>query len=326
MKRILLIFLTNFSLSAQFLIQAEIWNGTTSTPAKADKIEIFELTEEGIQLRKTIEEPTSYFEYPVSTINPYIIRAHYRDEFYGEMISNQEFQQKNIRKKVFVYETTKDLQGLDFHSGYQITKFDKNLEIQMIYVIKNQTNPPKSILPSEVEFYLPKNANILIATISYEKTKIPQRVEVQKKEESFVINRAFKPGNSELVVQVEIPEFHFEHQIDPIQNKIKKENQRIFRVIMWRPEELQPKVEGGTLEEKQIPNLGKAFFIYYDQSVVKMDFSQGPVIFKDPLKAYKNPIFDKPWKTTFALILGTLLIFLLIPIFAGLQIRVSKHA
>ncbi len=318
-----ILFLVSQSLFCEIILESSIWNATRSIPVEAEKIEIIELTDEGMKPLITLDQPKKNFQTSIPQ-KPILIRVQYQGETYIEFVNNEELKKNQIQKKITVYDKTTEIKNLVIHSGFQVTKYSENLEIHMIYAIQNKTIPPRTISSDEIIFSIPENATILNATLTHSLSQIPVRVNLIKTENNFYkIDKSIKPGNSELIIQIEVPNFILKNQIDPILLKLNPQKE-IFRVFMWKPEDIQPIINGGKFEEKQVPNLGKAYFVYYMEPTISIDFSKGSVLFKNPLKAYTNPIFDKSYKTISGIVLGIFIIFLIIPIISTSSIRIKN--
>jgi len=322
-----ILFFIPIGLFSQTIVQVSVWNGSTLTFTKAEKVEVIELTEEGMNPLKTIEESKEQYQFILEKKSPVLIRVYYKNESYVELINSEDLKKNLIQKRIFVYDTTDNLTNLIIHTGMQVTKYKENLEINMIYAIQNKSNPPKTIRGDLLQFALPENATIIQATLSNEKSQMPIRVNLIKNNDYFTIDKNIKPGNSELLIQIEIPNYIFKKKVDPILTLLNKNSEaKILSVFMWRPLDLKPTVQGGTMEEKNIPNLGSAYFVYYQEPEIIVDFSKGSFLYKNPLKAYSNPIFDTRTKTLIGIALGLFLIFLLIPIIYTSGIRITKDA
>lgn len=311
-----LIFYTFFQIFAEEkLLDIQIINQTYKTLSKVDSLEILELTEEGTKTFQTFSNIGPRIYVQINSHSPLLLRATYKGEIYMSFISNQEMNKSRIEKIISIYDITKEIKNLWIHSGMQITKYEKGLEITQIYAIQNKGN--KTILPDLVYFSIPENAKIFNAYLNYEFSQMPLKVNLKqiehKQKKYYIIDKSFKPGNSELIIQFEIDGFKFQNTIDPIFEFL-NENNKFFRVLMWKPMDLFPEIQGGILEKKQLQNLGEAYFVYYDSKEILLDFSKGNFIYKDPMKSYKNPIFDNSLKTTLGILLGVFLLFLILGI------------
>lgn len=331
MKRIFLlsfIFLIPQFIFSETYLHGIVWNSTNSQMVISDKIEIIQLTEEGMKPLQTFENQ-SEFRILLKNEFPYLIRVQYKNETYNEIINLNDLKNKTLLKKIHVYEITHQIDNLIINTGYQITKYSDGLEINKIYAIQNKTIPPRTISSEKLLFSLPENAEILQATITHEHTQMPIKLNLIKDEKGFYkLDKHIKPGNSEVLIQIKLSSYNFNSFVDPILLELQKRlnQERIMTVFMWRPEDAYPSLEGGEIKEKHVPNLGKAYLVYYDSNQIKVDFSKGSFLYKNPLKAYSNPIFDSPLKTILGIILGVFLIFLIIPIVATSGIRITKNA
>ncbi|GIX42299.1 MAG: hypothetical protein KatS3mg129_2032 [Leptospiraceae bacterium] len=319
---------------SETIVEGLIWNGTKGQYAKPEKIEIIELSEEGMNPIKTFQEPgeiEKQFRIVLKNQRPVLIRVHYKGESYIELINTEDLKKKIVKKKIIVYDTTNNLKQLKINTGFQVTKYSDGLEINMIYAIQNKTIPPQTISGDKILFSLPENAKIIQASLTHEKSQMPVRVNLIEKNGYYILDKNIKPGNTELLIQVELSNYIYKKRIDPVLQEIQKQEKssdKILSVFMWRPEDVKPNIldNSATIEEKNVPNLGKAYFIYYQKPEIILDFSKGSSLFKNPMKAYRNPIFDTSYKTIFALLSGIFIIFLIIPIIATSGIRITKNA
>lgn len=313
---IFLIFYSGFEIYAEEkLLEIRIVNQTNKTLSKIDSLEILEITEEGLKTIQTFSTIGPKILVQINSPSPLLLRAIYKGEIYMTFIPSQEMNKSRIEKMISIYDTTKEIKDLWIHSGMQITKYEKGLEINLIYALQNKGNT--TVLPDQLFFSIPESAKNLQANLSYEFSQFPIKVNLEPIEVNqkryYKIDKAIKPGNSELIIQFEIEGFRFENSIDPIWELLNKNN-KFFRVLMWKPIDIMPEIQGGTIEKKQLQNLGEAYFVYYDSKEILLDFSKGNFIYKDPMRSYKNPIFDNSLKTTFGIILGVFLLFLILGI------------
>ncbi len=285
---------------------------------KVETLELIEITEEGMKPLYRFDSVGPVFTMNLAVKQSFLLRATYKGEFYSVFVSEKEINQTIIRKKIDVYDIADNLENLSFHSGMQIVKNENGLEVSMFYAIQNQSN--KAIVPNAFYFSIPEGAKNIRSTFNYEFSQIPIRVNLQEVEwnqkKYYKIDKAIKPGNTELIIQFQIEGYHFSNSIDPVWEKIHPNSKKpFFRVFMWNPKDLTPKLLGGRMEKKQLQNLEDVYFIYYESTEIFLDFQEGSFIYSNPMKLAKNPIFHTPKKTTIALILGFFLSFLVLGLF-----------
>ncbi|MFN3604665.1 MAG: hypothetical protein ACK4UJ_08155 [Leptonema sp. (in: bacteria)] len=294
-------------------MQIKVFNQTKKIPTIVDSLEIIEITEEGLKPMFSYTSVGPMFSLTIKQKSPLLIRANYKGEVYNTFVLEKELGNSIIKKQIDVYETTSQIDNLFIHSGIQITKNEEGLDVNFIYVFQNRGN--RAILPDVLYFSIPENAKNIQATINYEFSQVPLRISLKEvfldQQKYYTLNRTIKPGNAELFIQFQLDGYTFSNSIDPIWKKIRKsQEEKFFRVFMWKPVDIQPEITGGRIEKKQMENLSDAYFIYYDSETIHIDFTKGNFIYKNPMKSYKNPIFDTTFKTTLGIILGLLLVFL----------------
>lgn len=314
-----ILFLANLTLFAEEkFLNLIFFNQTKSQPTKVETLELIEITEEGMKPLYHFDSVGPTFSFTINQQKPFLIRVTYKGESYSMFLTEKDINQKLIKKRIDVFDTTSEIKKISIHSGMQILKNENGLEINLIYAIQNQDN--KAILPEGFYFSIPDNAKNIRSTLNYQFSQIPIRVNLREVEwnqkKYYKIDKAIKPGNSELIVQFEIDGYNFSNSIDPIWKKLNSDLKKpFFRVFMWKPSDLTPKLLGGKIEKKQLQNLEDAYFIYYESDEIYLDFQEGGFIYSNPMKLSKNPFFDTTLKTTVALILGLLLTFLIVSLF-----------
>ncbi|MBW7859232.1 MAG: hypothetical protein H3C43_13295 [Leptonema sp. (in: Bacteria)] len=329
-----LFYTANDLYAAPIIVEGRIKNGTTGLLTKADQLELIKI-EEGMQVVETLKNIGPYFRFqPVElTGAPLLIRAIHNDEtFIAALDPPTSVNTKKLTREIVVFDDGAKLDNIDFHSGLQISRLKDGLDVNIVYAIANHSKPQRTFDLTGLQFPVPKEAKDLKINLTHEDAGMPVNLSPKLSEtgNSVELRRKVRPGTSELSIRFKLDSYVFQDRVDfskklLVNRNTEKENNSFFRVLIWRPIDAIPKIEGGESKELEIPNLGKAIQVFYHNDTVTYTFDQGGLWFDNPMASDDNPIFDQPYKTVVGVILALLVLFVLLSIIAGSRIRLSRQ-
>ena len=324
-----------------------IQNGTRgNAPAVAERIELISLGEGTMQIVEVLENAGPRFRFRAipQPRGPHLIRAVFRGENYSTMVPPAP-RFYLAEQTLTVFEPGADRRNVQITGAMRVTKTRTGLAIQQFMVIANESTPPRSFQPSDYWMYIPANATAVRANLQHESTQMPIPVSlepVEGAEQRFRLARGIRPGNSQLVIDYELPALQFRDalaldrstpELPPARGN-GAPNPHAFRIIFWQPSNARPEVSGGQAESIQVPNLGEALRVVYptptaedtESSTVRFDFSGGGVFIENPLESDTNPLFDTPLQTIVGVISGLIVFFLLASVLAGSGLRLVPRS
>ncbi len=324
------LFLSN-GLSAQsddLIVSGTLRNGTRGgAPTGAEELALIQLAG-GMSILQTLKNPGPNFRFqPVPRPNsPLLLRAVYQGETYTAMIPPTP-QMQNRPQTVTVYDPGAPRDQVALQSALRVTKTGEGLQVEQLFVISNRSQPERSWSLRDYAIYIPPAAEGVQANLTHESTRMPVPLDVaaypEAGENFHRLERAVRPGESQLQINYALADVRFFDRLprhmdapDANSNSTEITDPQAFRIVMWRPENAEPSVEGGTVIPETIPGLGRAYRVVYPNGGLTYDFSAGGVFFGNPMTSDINPIFDTDIKTGAGLVAAVLLFFLLISIFA----------
>lgn len=310
------------------VVSGTLRNGSRGdAPAGAEELALIQLAG-GMSILQTLKNPGPNFRFdPIPRPNvPLLLRAIYQGEAYTTMIPPAP-QMQNRAQTVTVYDSGAPREQVAVQTALRVTKAGDGLQIEQLFVISNRSTPARSWSLRDYAIYIPDGAEDVQANLSHDSTRMPVPVNTEPYPEAgehYVrLDRVARPGESQLQINYALKGVRFfdrlpRHMDETTTNSNSTEvsDPQAFRIVMWRPENAEPNVEGGTVIPENIPGLGRAFRVVYPAAGLTYDFSAGGAFFGDPMKSDVNPIFDTKAKTWAGLVAAVLLFFLLISIFA----------
>ncbi len=288
-------------------------NKTTGRPVRVEQLSLIQLSE-GMQTVETISRAGPQFRFAAveRPTTPYLIRAIYRGGSYSSLIPPTE-RFIDRRQTIIVYDPGAANKDMEITSAMWVTKREKGLSIEKVFIMANRSSPPRSFDASGLYFFLPQAAKQLSARIFYKQFPLP--LQLEKGESGYSLKHFIRPGSSELRLQYELADLRFE---DRLLIEAQQANIRPFRLLFWRPKGAKPVISGGETKTIHIPRLGEALQVNYSStSRLDYDFRRGAILIERPLQSDSNPLFDSPWKTAVALLLAATGLSSLLAMLAG---------
>ena len=249
-----------------------IKNGTGSTLKPIPNVELI-LLAGGMQLiEKAVPQKTSFVFLPVKEPqNPYLMRTVYQGASYSILIPPQKkfWKRKHI---LYVYDSGAKLKDLQITSALQVSKKKQGLSVEKVFLVQNNSSPPKSFALEHIYFFIPPKAKNIQASIRYQNRGMPLPLAPLFHKQGYVFKHGLRPGQAELNIRYEITGYQLrDRRWLPSQSKNKQQ-----QVLIWRPPDAVPKVKGAKYSSIDIPNIGPAYQIENGaENEIYYDFSAG---------------------------------------------------
>lgn len=294
------------------VIRGRLVNGTTGAPARAERLTLLRLSE-GMQPLQTLNNVGPEFAFAPIPVpdGPHLIRAEFQGESYNQMIppAPRFFR---VPQTLTVYDAGAKRADVQITAALQVTRVQNGLRVESMYIIANQSQPARSFSTDELFVYVPEGATEMRGGLRHESSQmaIPLQLTPSGKPGYYRLGRGFRPGSSELTVSYLVEGEKLTDQL--LHDPAGDDNSHKFRIVLWRPQNARPVVQGGTVIQENIPGAGEALRVMYPPTGgVQYDFSAGDFLYDGPIEEI-NPIFDTPLKAGVGLAGVTLLLFLIL--------------
>jgi hypothetical protein len=294
------------------VIRGRLVNGTTGAPARAERLTLLRLSE-GMQPLQTLNNVGPEFAFAPIPVpdGPHLIRAEFQGESYNQMIppAPRFFR---VPQTLTVYDAGAKRADVQITAALQVTRVQSGLRVESMYIIANQSQPARSFSTDELFVYVPEGATEMRGGLRHESSQmaIPLQLTPSGKPGYYRLGRGFRPGSSELTVSYLVEGEKLTDQL--LHDPAGDDNSHKFRIVLWRPQNARPVVQGGTVIQENIPGAGEALRVMYPPTGgVQYDFSAGDFLYDGPIEEI-NPIFDTPLKAGVGLAGVTLLLFLIL--------------
>lgn len=314
--------------AAPVAVEGRIINGTTGQPARVEQLELLKI-QEGMQVVETLKAAGPNFRFtPIEQAGaPLLVRATYAGDSFISVIPPVERPgQEALQTDLTVYDRGARIDDIEFHSGLQISRLREGLDVTLVYAINNNSKPGRSFDISDLTFPVPADAKELRVSVAHQSGGMPVTLEPETVTGGIRLKRALRPGMSELSIRFVTDTHIFKDRVDFTKDLLvnRGDGRPFFRVLIWRPADAIPAITGGNGTELDIPNLGKAMQVVYDEDEVIYEFKAGGIWFENPMASDENPIFDHPWKSGIGVLLGLTILLLFLSILTGSKFRLTR--
>lgn len=319
--------------SARITVQGTIKNATTNQPAAAESAELLRVGQ-AMESLETIEHPGPTFRFrPVDRKgSPLMVRVNFAGDRYAQIIpppQKPETGSVNASVAVSVFERGAAAKDVEFRSGLQIARVKDGLDVMLVYAAANRSKPQRSYFKEDLLLPVPDGARDVHVTITHPSSNMPVPLETRPAPGGVLISHAMRPGTSELTARFHVDGRIYHDRSDfsatPDAGPAQTGGNTTARVILWRPHDAKPDIEGGTVQPFEAPNLGQALQVTF-QDRATYNFTQGSIWYENPMDSHSNPIFDEPWKSGVGIALGLTVMLLILSILAGTRRRSTRSA
>lgn len=303
-------------LTGNVQIRGMVINGTTGAPAAPEKLELIQ-PGQTMRVLHTMENTGVRFTFPpVERVAvPFLIRATFRGETYVTVVPPVSERQNELQT-VEVFDSGASREDLNIMPGLELLNEEEKVRINMVYSIENASTPPRTFPGNTFEISVPEGVRITGCQLAHQSSRMPAPFPCSVEDGGISIPKGFRPGSSQLTVQLEQDQRGFRDM----------ETGYPFKVLVWKPEQARPEMEGqSSVEELNIRGLGPALKVDYDGKPVLYKLPDDVFYYANPLQSDYNPMFRKPWHAVLG-VLGVLAIFLLtISIISSFRIQVRRN-
>ncbi len=297
----------------------KFWNGTLNKIAHVENVKIISLSGGMIPIYETkdLEGEVSLPTQEISENIPILIQATYKNVNYNKVIPPKT-ELQDAKHEIVVYETSEDKKILNIKGLVQITKENNFLTINKLYLVRNISNPKFTYFSKDgLEVYIPENAENISAQL-FQTNGMPIPLQLAQSSNRRIIERGILPGESSIQISYNI---NFENS-NTVEFKdiltLEKENTSI---IFLKPTDIKVFSEK-TIEEmtdNEIPNGMRALKVDYGKDRTIVLRLEGGTIEKKNIpserKIQNGKIFDTPEKSILGVIAILSLLFSLSFIF-----------
>lgn len=315
--------------SAIVTVQGSIKNATTNQPTGADSVELLRVGQ-SMDSIETIEHPGASFRFrPVERKGaPLMVRVNFAGDRYVQIIpppQKPEAGAVNASVAISVFERGAAISDMEFRSGLQVARVKGGLDVMLVYAAANRSRPMRSYFKEDLLLPVPEGAKDLKVTITHPSSSMPVPIETKPAPGGVLISHAMRPGTSELTARFHLEGRVYKDHADFSATPTKEGGMTTARVIIWRPHDAKPDIDGGTVETFEAQNLGEALQVTFAEAAT-YSFTKGSVWYENPMDSHSNPIFDEPWKSGIGIALGLTVILILLSIMAGARSRSAARA
>ncbi|MBX7056861.1 MAG: hypothetical protein K1X75_02255 [Leptospirales bacterium] len=313
--------------AASVTLRGQIRNGTRGGGARVKNLSVLDPTR-GMSAIAAQQDagPNFVFANLPAPRGPYLLRAEFEGEGYSLFLppTPQSYQQP---QQLVVYESGAPAEQVFVTAAMRVTKTNRGLRVDLIHVIANQSQPPRSYDARNFQIYIPAEVSELQGGLQYSGSPMPLPLRLQAPAEGgrIKLQRMFRPGDSQLIVSFLIEAESFEDQLplDPG----RPTTPHAFRVVFFEPADARPEVSGAlSVHSEQAPGLGEALRVVYQQGKsVHYDFSRGTALFEGGGEA-TNPIFSDWKRATLGVLTALLTLLLLVAVTAAIGARRRRDA
>jgi hypothetical protein len=309
-------------------LRVKIINGSNQGQGRADSIKVILLKESMVTIHEE-KSLTGSFSLPKLDLPdgiPVLLQVSYKGANYNKMVPPVP-KMRTMIQEIIVYETSSDKNLIQTRSLMQVVREKKSLQIFKIYLLQNETKPPRSIYSDGLEFYIPESAVDIQGswTQGNSKMAIPLSFKDQGNGQRLV-DRAVLPGSTEVQISYRIP---IESE-DTIQFKDKMffEAKDRTRPIFIKPLDMKASFSSDAnpqILKNDIPEGLQAFMVNYSTEKYETDIileGGTPVVPMLPPGSRKivNGNLISEWDSSLAGVIGFLGLFFLL----GLGFEIGK--
>ena len=299
-------------------IQGEIYNATTKRLTRVDQVKLIELSQTMIPVASLANAgPIFSFKGIQFHGKPFLLQAVFEGGNYNKMIVPLQSETEK-KHRIVVYSSGAVKQRVKISALLWLTKRKETMQLENIYLIDNQSEPPRSYNLRQENFFVHEKKENLRVTIKNAAVPIPVQLQCPDKENINLcfVDRMIPPGLNELRIQYDITSQQFKDRMitatattDP------------YKIVFYKPITAKPKITGAKkVEELDLKVLGKALRVIYPSFAnssagdVRFDLTEGDYLIENILDNHRNPIFDSPIKTLIGIIIFLLTVLFLVSI------------
>ncbi|MFA4793983.1 hypothetical protein [Leptospira kirschneri] len=303
-KILFLLFLIQSPTDSEELdLKIRIKNGTTGKEGNIESLKVIAL-QQGMIPIKEIGPSNGSFVIPKLSVpdqTPILLQAKYEGVNYNKMVPPVPILRSGIQE-IVVYEKTKDKSFLRTRSAMQISRGRDFLRVFKIFLISNNTIPPKSFQDEQnlFEIFVPSEATEVMGQLTQGDSRMPIPLSFRDGPNGKLLDRAILPGNSELQISYTIPASNL--STVTFKDRMLTEKEEGFRAIFSKPQDMEISFIGASKQERiqeDAPSDMKAFKVSYPSPKfeVSISVSGGAPILDMETQKVNRKIENGTWST-----------------------------
>ncbi|TGK29498.1 hypothetical protein EHQ12_16890 [Leptospira gomenensis] len=237
--------------SEEVELKVRIKNGTTGKDGSIESLRLIALQQGMIPVRE-MGAASGSFTIPKTSVPdqaPLLLQVKYAGVSYNKMIPPVPVMRSGIQE-VIVYEKTKDKSLVRTRSAMQITRGRDFLRVFKIFLISNNTIPPKSYQDEQnpFEIFVPSEATEVVGQLTQGESKMAIPLQLQDGPNGKYLDRALLPGSSELQISYTIPASNL--STVTFKDRMLAEKEEGFRAVFSKPADMEVSFLGANKQER----------------------------------------------------------------------------
>lgn len=198
----------SLSAQTQATIQANLVNGTTGAPGRAESVTLYELTS-GMDPVAFLDDVSGTFVldgFEIHGQGPFLLQVTSSGVNYNETVNFRGGSE--LQTTVTVYETTADWEDIEIVTArFLIRREHDRLRVDKLYVVENRTDPKKTFYDPEgsLRFSLPSGVEgYTVSASSSSGMPVPQSATLVSGASVYATQTALKPGTTDIAISYEL--------------------------------------------------------------------------------------------------------------------------
>ncbi|MBW0432234.1 hypothetical protein HGB47_01245 [Leptospira yasudae] len=253
--------------SEELELKIRIKNGTTGQEGSIESLRIIALQQGMIPIKEIGPSRGSFVvsKLTVPDQTPILLQAKYAGVNYNKMVPPVPVMRSGVQE-IVVYEKTRDKSLVRTRSAMQISRGRDFLRVFKIFLISNNTIPPKSYQDEQnpFEIFVPSEATEVAGQLTQGESRMAIPLSLQDGANGKLLDRAILPGSSELQISYTIPANNL--STVTFKDRMLAEKEEGYRAVFSKPQDMEVSFIGAAKQEKiqeDVPSDMKAFKIGY---------------------------------------------------------------
>ncbi|WCL48534.1 hypothetical protein [Leptospira sp. GIMC2001] len=188
-------------------LKVQIKNGTNGGIGSVDKIKVILLRDGMVPIREMGAQTGNFTiqGLDVPDGSPVLIQATYKGANYNKMVPPVPAMRSKIQE-IEVYESSTDIKILKTRSLLQIVREKDSIQVFKIYLIQNNSNPPRSYQSSGLEVFIPQEATGIMGSWTQGQSQMAIPLEFKDQGNGIrLLERSVLPGSTDIQISYRIP-------------------------------------------------------------------------------------------------------------------------
>ncbi|TGM00948.1 hypothetical protein EHQ76_11515 [Leptospira barantonii] len=253
--------------SEELELKIRIKNGTTGKEGSIESLKIIALQQGMIPIKEIGPSQGSFVVSKLSVPDqtPILLQAKYGGVNYNKMVPPVPVMRSGVQE-IVVYEKTRERSLVRTRSAMQISRGRDFLRVFKIYLISNNTIPPKSYQDEQnpFEVFVPSEATDVVGQLTQGDSRMAIPLSLQDGPNGKFLDRAILPGSSELQISYTIPASNL--STVTFKDRMLAEKDEGFRAVFSKPQDMEVSFIGAAKQERiqeDVPSDMKAFKVAY---------------------------------------------------------------